>query len=65
MKYVNDDSTVFWAFGSDNGVIAKHAEFCGQEIEMAVPFEGVSSGEVKDRDRRRTNTVTSFLRYYT
>ncbi|CAA7053103.1 unnamed protein product [Microthlaspi erraticum] len=46
MKYVNDDSTIFWAFGSDNGVIAKHAEFCGQEIEMVVPFEGVSSGEL-------------------
>jgi len=46
MKYVGDDSTMFWAVGSDNGVIAKHAEFCGQEIEMVVPFEGVSSGEV-------------------
>uniref|UniRef100_A0A1J3H4M1 C2 domain-containing protein n=1 Tax=Noccaea caerulescens TaxID=107243 RepID=A0A1J3H4M1_NOCCA len=49
MKYVNDDSTIFWAFGSDNGVIAKHAEFCGQEIEMVVPFEGVSSGELTVR----------------
>ncbi|CAA7053104.1 unnamed protein product [Microthlaspi erraticum] len=46
MKYVNDDSTMFWALGSDNGVIARHAEFCGQEIEMVVPFEGVSSGEL-------------------
>lgn len=46
MKYVGDDSTMFWAVGFDNGVIAKHAEFCGQEIEMVVPFEGVSSGEV-------------------
>lgn len=46
LKYVNDDSTMFWAVGYDNGVIAKHAEFCGQEVEMVVPFEGVSSGEV-------------------
>ncbi|BAB01103.1 unnamed protein product [Arabidopsis thaliana] len=49
MKYVGDDSTMFWAVGSDNGVIAKHAEFCGQEIEMVVPFEGVSSGELTVR----------------
>ncbi|ESQ48067.1 hypothetical protein EUTSA_v10020065mg [Eutrema salsugineum] len=49
MKYVNDDSTMFWAVGSDNGVIAKHAEFCGQEIEMVVPFEGASSGELTVR----------------
>lgn len=46
LRYVADDSTMFWAVGSDNGVIAKHAEFCGQETEMVVPFEGVSSGEV-------------------
>lgn len=37
---------MFWAVGYDNGVIAKHAEFCGQEVEMVVPFEGVSSSEV-------------------
>ncbi|KFK39172.1 hypothetical protein AALP_AA3G209700 [Arabis alpina] len=49
MKYVGDDSTMFWAVGSDNGVIAKHAEFSGQEIEMVVPFEGVSSGELTVR----------------
>ncbi|CAN8258897.1 unnamed protein product [Cochlearia groenlandica] len=49
MKYVNDDSTMFWAVGSDNSVIAKHAEFSGQEIEMVVPFEGVSSGELTVR----------------
>lgn len=54
MKYVGDDSTMFWAVGSDNDVIAKHAEFCGQEIEMVVPFEGVSSGEVD-------NTISSYV----
>lgn len=47
MKYVADDSTIFWATGSDSSVIARHAEFCGKEVEMVVPFEGVSSGEVK------------------
>jgi hypothetical protein len=46
MKYAADDSTAFWAIGPDSGVIAKHAEFCGNEVEMVVPFEGVTSGEV-------------------
>ncbi|KAJ7970373.1 putative Synaptotagmin [Quillaja saponaria] len=49
MKYVGDDSTMFWAIGTDSAVIAKHAEFCGKEIEMVVPFEGVSSGELMVR----------------
>lgn len=47
MKYVADDSTTFWAIGPDSGVIAKHAEICGKEVEMVVPFEGVTSGEVR------------------
>ncbi|KAI9384384.1 hypothetical protein POPTR_012G056000v4 [Populus trichocarpa] len=46
MKYVADDSTTFWAIGPDSGVIAKHAEICGKEVEMVVPFEGVTSGEL-------------------
>ena len=52
MKYVEDDSTMFWAIGPDSGVIAKHAAFCGNEVEIVVPFEGVHSGEV---------TVLSFM----
>lgn len=46
MKYVADDSTMFWAVGPNSGVIAEHVEFCGKEVEMAIPFEGVNSGEV-------------------
>ncbi|KAM5571170.1 synaptotagmin-5 [Rosa sericea] len=46
VKYVEDDSTVFWAIGPDSGVIAKHALFCGKEVEIVVPFEGVHSGEL-------------------
>lgn len=46
MKYAADDSTTFWAIGSDSEVIAKHSEFCGKEVEMVVPFEGVDCGEV-------------------
>ncbi|EXB56910.1 RasGAP-activating-like protein 1 [Morus notabilis] len=46
LKYVKDDSTMFWAIGPDSTVIAKQADFCGKEVEMVVPFEGVSSGEL-------------------
>lgn len=46
IKYVEDDSTIFWAIGPDSGVITKHAEFCGKEVELVVPFEGVNSGEL-------------------
>lgn len=47
MKYVADDSTMFWAVGHESCIIAKHAEFCGKEVEMVVPFEGASFGEVR------------------
>lgn len=47
MKYVADDSTMFWAVGADSSIIVKHAEFCGKEIEMVVPFEVENSGELK------------------
>ena len=46
MKYAADDSTTFWAIGPDSSVIAKHADFCGKEVEMVIPFEGAHSGEV-------------------
>ncbi|KAM6569103.1 hypothetical protein CsatB_017088 [Cannabis sativa] len=46
VMYVKDDSTIFWATGTDSSVIAKQAEVCGKEVEMLVPFEGVSSGEL-------------------
>ncbi|EEF30229.1 extended synaptotagmin-1 [Ricinus communis] len=46
LKYVADDSTMFWAVGHNSGVIAELAEICGKEVEMAVPFEGVNSGEL-------------------
>lgn len=46
MRYAPDDSTIFWATGADSTVIAEHAEICGKEIEMTVPFEGVNLGEV-------------------
>ncbi|XP_022881162.1 extended synaptotagmin-1 [Olea europaea var. sylvestris] len=46
MRYAPDDSTIFWATGADSTVIAEHAEICGKEIEMTVPFEGVNLGEL-------------------
>lgn len=44
--YAADDSTVFWAVGPDTSVIARNAEFCGQEVEMVLPFEGINIGEL-------------------
>ncbi|ERN03977.1 extended synaptotagmin-1 isoform X1 [Amborella trichopoda] len=49
MKYVADDSTTFWAIGPGSSVVAKHAEYCGKEVEMVVPFEGTDSGEITVR----------------
>lgn len=47
MRHVEDGSTIMWAIGPDSGVIAKHAKFCGEEVEMVVPFEGENSAEVQ------------------
>jgi hypothetical protein len=47
MRHVEDDSTIMWAIGPDSSVIAKHAKFCGEEVEMVVPFEGANSAEVQ------------------
>ncbi|KAL0906439.1 hypothetical protein M5K25_024934 [Dendrobium thyrsiflorum] len=49
MKYVADDSTTFWAIGPKSGVLAKHAENCGQEVEMVIPFEDTNFGELTVR----------------
>ena len=46
MKYVYDDSTTFWEIGRNSSVLAAHAEHCGKEVLMVVPFEGIDSAEV-------------------
>lgn len=46
LKYVADDSTTFWAIGRKSGVMAKHSQNCGQEVEMVVPFEDPNFGEL-------------------
>ncbi|XP_010264022.1 PREDICTED: extended synaptotagmin-1-like isoform X2 [Nelumbo nucifera] len=46
MKYVADDSTIFWAIGSGTSVLARHVESCGKEVEMVLPFEGPNIGEL-------------------
>ncbi|KAK9071840.1 hypothetical protein SSX86_008270 [Deinandra increscens subsp. villosa] len=47
LRYCSDDSTIFWAVGPESSVIAEHAEFCGKEVEMVVPFEGINSAKLK------------------
>ncbi|XP_019443304.1 PREDICTED: synaptotagmin-5-like isoform X4 [Lupinus angustifolius] len=49
IMHVEGDSTIMWAIGPDSEVIAKQAQFCGDEIEMVVPFEGANSAELKVR----------------
>ncbi|GFP81834.1 synaptotagmin-5 [Phtheirospermum japonicum] len=49
VRYVPNGSTIFWAIGADSGVIAKHADICGKEIEMTAPFEGINLGELTVR----------------
>ncbi|WOL02840.1 hypothetical protein Cni_G11559 [Canna indica] len=49
LRYVEDDSTMFWAIGRGSGVVAKQAQKCGTEIEMTVPFEEFNQGELTVR----------------
>lgn len=49
VRYVADDSTIFWAIGPESGIIAEHAQFCGKEVELVVPFEKASVGELTVR----------------
>lgn len=46
VKYVDDDSTIFWAVGPEQSVLASRVEHCGKEIELTIPLEGALSGEV-------------------
>lgn len=47
MRHVEEDSTIMWAIEPDSSAIAKNAKFCGDEVEMVVPFEGTNSVEVQ------------------
>ncbi|KAJ1684909.1 hypothetical protein LUZ63_016299 [Rhynchospora breviuscula] len=49
MKYVEDDSTVFWGIGNNAGVVARHAEEVGKAVEMVLPFEDDNMGELAVR----------------
>lgn len=46
MKYVDDDSTIFWAVGRKHSVLAVRAEHCGKDVLMTIPLEGTANGEV-------------------
>ncbi|CAK9869456.1 unnamed protein product [Sphagnum jensenii] len=49
MKYIDDDSTIFWAVGPNSGVLAMRAEHCGKEVTMTVPLENTAAGELTVR----------------
>ena len=46
MMYVDDDSTIFWAVGTSQSVLASRVEHCGKEVELTIPLENAPSGEV-------------------
>jgi len=46
VKYVDDDSTIFWAVGPDQSVLASRVEHCGKDVELTIPLENATSGEV-------------------
>jgi len=46
VKYVDDDSTIFWAVGPDQSVLATRVEHCGKDVELTIPLESATSGEV-------------------
>ncbi|CAA7397692.1 unnamed protein product [Spirodela intermedia] len=46
IRYVEDDSTIFWAVGPGSGTLTKRADCCGKEVDMVVPFEGSHGGEL-------------------
>ncbi|CAN1758830.1 hypothetical protein LINPERHAP1_LOCUS6931 [Linum perenne] len=63
MKYVTDDSTIFWAIGPDSSIIAKHAEFSGREVEMIVPFEGSNTGELVMKEWQYSDGTHNLNKY--
>ena len=44
MRYVDDGSTIFWASGENNQVLADRAEGCGKEIAMEMPINVTTNG---------------------
>ncbi|MQL77589.1 hypothetical protein Taro_010003 [Colocasia esculenta] len=46
IRYVEDDSTIFWAIGPGSSIVAKRAEYSGKEVQMVIPFEGKNVGEL-------------------
>ncbi|KAI5064374.1 hypothetical protein GOP47_0021044 [Adiantum capillus-veneris] len=46
VKYVQDDSAVFWTIGRNNSSIAVNSKHLGEIAEMTVPLEGNSHAEI-------------------
>uniref|UniRef100_A0A1D1Z976 Ras GTPase-activating protein 4 n=1 Tax=Anthurium amnicola TaxID=1678845 RepID=A0A1D1Z976_9ARAE len=49
LRYVEDDSTIFWAIGPGSSILAKQAECCGKEVQIVLPLEGNNGGELSVR----------------
>lgn len=46
VKYVDDDSTIFWAVGPAQSVLISRVPCCGKEVELTIPLENATSGEL-------------------
>lgn len=46
VTYVDDDSTIVWAVGPSDSVLASRVEHCGKDIELTIPLENALSGDV-------------------
>eukprot|EP00250_Pteridium_aquilinum_P006892 c16719_g1_i2 orf=702-3128(-) len=49
VKYIQDDSTVFWAIGRNNSSVAVSAKHPGDLVEMTIPLEGEDFAEISLR----------------
>ncbi|KAL5190365.1 putative methyltransferase PMT26 [Glycine soja] len=61
MRHVEDDSTIMWAIEPDSSAIAKHAKFCGDEVEMVVPFERTNLVEILRQEGLWTVQVSQHI----
>jgi hypothetical protein len=49
VRYVDDGSTIFWASGENNQVLADRAECCGKEIMMEIPINTTFNGSSESK----------------
>ncbi|KAF3328924.1 extended synaptotagmin-1 isoform X1 [Carex littledalei] len=59
MKYMEDDSTVFWGISNNAGVVARHAEEVGKSVEMLAVSLVVKEWQYSDGSASVNNPVVA------